>query len=166
MDDGISDTPNTDLPSGNWVPKSDLCNRFDNATAFVRCNNTVMVRNVMDYNIFCYSYFTKQQAARMRSNMLNPNISRHALNNSTGLSPFCPSDDCWLRSCGLNSCGQSCGICDSLSACGGDGVCRSNIPTNILCESAEGLAQTSTGYSVSKNNAGVTQRWQSCGKSY
>jgi hypothetical protein len=164
-DDGFSDTPTTDLAAVDWVPATDQCNRFDNATAFVRCNNTVMVRNVMEYNNLCWSYFTKQQAAHMRANLVNPNLARYTLNNSTGLSPFCPSDDCWLKHCGLNSCGQPCGFCPSQSVCGSDGLCRSTIPTNVRCNSAEGLAQSTTGYSISKNNTGITVRSQSCGKS-
>ena len=76
LDDWITDTPNTDKPSSNWLSYDDQCNIQDSNTGFARCGNTIMVRNVMDYNTEkCSQYFSKGQALSMRGYLLNPVIA-------------------------------------------------------------------------------------------
>jgi hypothetical protein len=165
LDDKVADTPNTDTNGLNWLLATDPCNIQDSTTAFVRCGNTVMVRNVMEYNYApCNQYFTKQQASRMRGYLLNPSSPRSYLTTSPALAPSCPTYDCFGKSCGPDGCGGICGTCSSLSACGGNGNCYSSIPKNIDCPTAEGLTQSTTGYSVTKVNTGVVNDPFSCGK--
>jgi hypothetical protein len=165
LDDWITDTPNTDKPSSNWLNVNDRCNSQDSNTGFVRCGNTVMVRNVMDYNDQkCNQYFTKGQALKMRGYLLNPDSTRFFLKTSPALAPSCPSYDCFGKSCGSDGCGGTCGVCAALHVCGGDSICRSTVPYNIDCSTAEGLTQSTTGYTVTKDNTGVENLALSCGE--
>lgn len=161
--DEIDDTPKTDKPGYNWLSSSDACNIRDSTTAFVRCGNTVMVRNVMDYNYErCRQYFSKQQAAIMRGNLLNPGSSRFTLQTSPALAPSCPAYDCFGKSCGPDGCGGTCETCPGLNSCSGTGICRSTVPLNIDCKSAEGFTQSTSGYSITKDNNGVINNPTSC----
>ena len=164
-DDGIEDTPNTDKHGWGWLPSSDPCNSQDSKTAYVRCGNTVMVKNVMDYNYDqCNQYFSKQQAAVMRGYLASPYSSRSSLGTSPALAPICSNYNCFGKSCGPDGCGGTCGSCSTLNACAGDGTCRSTIPRNIDCKSAEGLTQSTSVYSVTKDNTGVNNNPSSCSK--
>ena len=112
-DDGISDTPNTDINAASYVPIYDKsCGGNFNYT---RCLNTVQVQNIMDYtNADCMSFFTKEQVNIMRSFLTNPLSTRSKLNSSPGLS--C-KPQCENKSCGDDGCGGECNFCPDIAVC-------------------------------------------------
>ena len=165
LDDNLSDTPDTDTAALNWVSSSNPCNVYESQTAFTRCSSPAMVRNVMDYNYEeCHSYFSQMQAARMRSFLTNSDSTRYPLNSSPALPDQCDTWNCLDRSCGDDGCGGQCGYCatDYGYECAVDATCRSVVPVNVDCNSAEGVTQSTSGYTVTKDNTGVTASSLSC----
>ena len=163
-DDEIVDTPNTDQPAYNYVPYSAPCPDFPTDPVYERCNNIVMLKNVMEYNYEqCMSYFSKDQAALMRSYLQSDKFSRKTLTNSPALPATCDAYDCTGKTCGPDGCGGVCGECSSQYECSPDQICIPTLPENTICTQATLLQPTLAGVSITADNTDVSgSSVQSC----
>jgi len=128
--DRVPDTPTSDANGFEYVSSRAACPGNGGMTDrdFVRCNNVIMIQNCMDYNYeHCKAYFSKGQAAVMRTYLEDPTSARGLLRTSPGLGSQSCTPNCSGRECGSDGCTGTCGSCGSGTSCSnGQCVCEPN----------------------------------------